>query len=119
MNFSLDAFYRANNIRYDSIISSFILSKSFPDQPITIMNSSIFFLKQGCRTIVHCATEDVSQLRSGKFYRNKIVDESIETFLDTKFTQQNCVDLFRRSQEAVGLPSSSFVSMVATTSNHH
>ena len=53
---------------------------------------------------MHCATEDVNKLISGKFYRNKIVDESIETFLDSKFTHQNCKDLFNRSLAAVGLP---------------
>ena len=32
------------------------------------------------------------------------LNESIEDFLDSKFSQQNCEDLFNRSLAAVGCP---------------
>ena len=62
---------------------------------------------------MHCVTEDKAKLTSGKFYRNGVIDENIENFLDTKFTRNDCEDLFYGSQEAVGLHHITFASMIS------
>ena len=72
---------------------------------------------QGCQTIIHCATEDTAKLRNGKFYRNGMIDENIENYLDTKFSRDDSKKLFHLSEEAVGLRQSSFMMPNSDSSN--
>jgi len=72
---------------------------------IGIVVVGLFFMKsakQGCQTIVHCASAESSTLQSGKFYRNSKVDDGIEDFLNQRYPDGDLQDEFyQMSKNAV------------------